>query len=85
MAVLGSIFVGSWAASGSGAKPKTAQGPPINASSKEEGDFIQYVPAINELTFAIESNIGILEINSDVAYRNFLKEVDGGDKKAEKH
>lgn len=43
MAVLGSIFAGSWAASGSGAKPKTAQGPPINASSKEEGDFIQYV------------------------------------------
>lgn len=45
MAVLGSLFAGSWAASGSSAKPKTAQGPPINASSKEEGDFIQYVPA----------------------------------------
>lgn len=43
MAVLGTIFAGSWAASGSGAKPKTAEGPPINASSKEEGDFIQYV------------------------------------------
>lgn len=45
MAVLGSIFAGSWAAMGGGAKPKTAQGPPINASSKEEGDFIQYVLA----------------------------------------
>lgn len=43
MATLGAIFAGSWAASGGGAKPKTAAGPPINASSKEEGDFIQYV------------------------------------------
>jgi len=43
MAVLGSIFAGSWAAMGGGEKPKTAAGPPINASSKEEGDFIQYV------------------------------------------
>ncbi|KAJ5565127.1 uncharacterized protein N7484_011680 [Penicillium longicatenatum] len=53
MATLGTIFAGSWAAAGGGSKPKTAAGPPINASSKEEGDFIQ----------------------------NFLKEVDGGDKK----
>ena len=43
MATLGAIFLGSYAATGSGAKPKTAAGPPINASSKEEGDFIQYV------------------------------------------
>ncbi|KAJ5632324.1 hypothetical protein N7490_008663 [Penicillium lividum] len=53
MATLGAIFAGSWAATSGGSKPKTAAGPPINASSKEEGDFIQ----------------------------NFLKEVDGGDKK----
>lgn len=43
MATLGTIFAGSWAAAGGGSKPKTAAGPPINASSKEEGDFIQYV------------------------------------------
>jgi hypothetical protein len=43
MAVLGSIFAGSWAAMSGGEKPKTAAGPPINASSKEEGDFVQYV------------------------------------------
>ncbi|KAJ5580018.1 uncharacterized protein N7459_006003 [Penicillium hispanicum] len=55
MATLGALFTGSWAASRGGDKPKTAAGPPINASSKEEGDFIQ----------------------------NFLKEVDGGDKKSE--
>jgi F-type H+-transporting ATPase subunit k len=43
MATLGSIFAGSWAAMSGGEKPKTAQGPPINASSKDEENFIQYV------------------------------------------
>lgn len=43
MAVLGTMFAGSYLAMGGGSKPKTAAGPPINASSKEEGDFIQYV------------------------------------------
>ncbi|KAJ5675709.1 hypothetical protein N7462_008606 [Penicillium macrosclerotiorum] len=57
MTVLGSMFAGSWLATRGGDKPKTAAGPPINASSKEEGDFIQ----------------------------QFLKEVDGGDKKTENH
>ncbi|CAI7601478.1 hypothetical protein PCG10_008700 [Penicillium crustosum] len=53
MATLGSIFAGSWLAVGGGEKPKTAQGPPINASSKDEENFVQ----------------------------NFMKEVDGGEKK----
>ncbi|KAJ5977376.1 hypothetical protein N7501_000718 [Penicillium viridicatum] len=53
MATLGSIFAGSWLAVSGGEKPKTAQGPPINASSKDEENFVQ----------------------------NFMKEVDGGDKK----
>lgn len=43
MAVLGTMFAGSYLALGGGSKAKTAAGPPINASSKEEGDFIQYV------------------------------------------
>lgn len=43
MATLGSIFAGSWLAVGGGEKPKTAQGPPINASSKDEENFVQYV------------------------------------------
>ena len=43
MSVLGSIFAGAYLATGSSAKPKTSAGPPINASSKDEGDFIQYV------------------------------------------
>lgn len=43
MATLGSIFAGSWLAVSGGEKPKTAQGPPINASSKDEENFVQYV------------------------------------------
>ncbi|CAG7931824.1 unnamed protein product [Penicillium olsonii] len=57
MTTLGSIFAGSWLAAGGGEKPKTAQGPPINASSKDEENFIQ----------------------------NFMKEVDGGEKKPAQH
>ncbi|KAJ5096161.1 hypothetical protein NUU61_005517 [Penicillium alfredii] len=57
MATLGTIFAGTWAASGGGEKPKTAQGPPINASSKDEENFIQ----------------------------QFMKEVDGGEKKPNNH
>ncbi|KAJ5696428.1 hypothetical protein N7536_006840 [Penicillium majusculum] len=53
MATLGSMFAGSWLAVSGGEKPKTAQGPPINASSKDEENFVQ----------------------------NFMKEVDGGEKK----
>ncbi|CDM26760.1 hypothetical protein DTO013E5_7037 [Penicillium roqueforti] len=53
MATLGSIFAGSWLAVSGGEKPKTAQGPPINASSKDEENFVQ----------------------------NFMKEIDGGEKK----
>jgi hypothetical protein len=33
----------SWLAMSGGEKPKTAQGPPINASSKDEENFVQYV------------------------------------------
>ncbi|KAJ9492831.1 hypothetical protein VN97_g448 [Penicillium thymicola] len=53
MATLGSLFAGSYLAVSGGEKPKTAQGPPINASSKDEENFVQ----------------------------NFMKEVDGGEKK----
>jgi F-type H+-transporting ATPase subunit k len=40
MATLGALFGGSWLAMRGGDK-KTAQGPPINASSKDEEAFIQ--------------------------------------------
>ena len=39
MGVLGTLFVGSYAAMG-GSKPKPAT-PPINASSSDEADFIK--------------------------------------------
>jgi F-type H+-transporting ATPase subunit k len=42
MATLGTFFAGSWLAMRGGDKKKQ-QGPPINASSKEEENFIQYV------------------------------------------
>jgi len=41
MATLGATFGGSWLAMRGGNKKQ--QGPPINASSKEEEQFIQYV------------------------------------------
>ncbi|OJJ33203.1 hypothetical protein ASPWEDRAFT_116393 [Aspergillus wentii DTO 134E9] len=40
MATLGTIFTGSFLATRGGGAQKKEQGPPINASSKEEGDFI---------------------------------------------
>ena len=36
------MFAGTYLLSG-GSKKQAQQGPPINAGSKEEGDFIQYV------------------------------------------
>ncbi|OCL10481.1 hypothetical protein AOQ84DRAFT_353507 [Glonium stellatum] len=40
MATLGTLFVGSWASMG-GSKKSAQQGPPINATSKDEEKFIQ--------------------------------------------
>jgi len=45
MATLGTVFVGSWAAMG-GKKSSTAKGPQIQASSKDEEKFIQYVTLV---------------------------------------
>ncbi|KAJ5341555.1 hypothetical protein N7541_010679 [Penicillium brevicompactum] len=75
MATLGSIFAGSWLAAGGGEKPKTAQGPPINASSKDEENFIQYVHVLPNGP------------SQPAAPRivNFMKEVDGGEKKPAQH
>lgn len=42
MATLGSLFGGVWLSTRGGDKKKQ-QGPPINASSKDEEQFIQYV------------------------------------------
>jgi F-type H+-transporting ATPase subunit k len=42
MATLGTTFVGSWLALRGGSKPEKEQGPPINAKSKEEENFVKY-------------------------------------------
>lgn len=45
MATMGSVGAGIWlSARGGGADKKTEQGPPIAASSKDEEQFITYVP-----------------------------------------
>ena len=43
MATLGTLFTGTWAMMGGSKKEQAKQGPPINASSKDEENFIQYV------------------------------------------
>lgn len=45
MATLGTLFTGTWAMMGGSKKEQAKQGPPINASSKDEENFIQYVAA----------------------------------------
>ncbi|KAJ5397735.1 hypothetical protein N7509_005848 [Penicillium cosmopolitanum] len=43
MAVLGSIFAGSWAAMSGGEKPKTAAGPPHQRFFQGGGQFLKEV------------------------------------------
>jgi F-type H+-transporting ATPase subunit k len=43
MGVLGSTFAGAYLALSGGDKKKAEQGPPVNAASKDEEKFIQYV------------------------------------------
>ena len=43
MGVLGTTFAGAFFAMSGGDKKKTEQGPPVNASSKDEEKFIKYV------------------------------------------
>lgn len=49
------MFVGTWAMAG-GKKSPATQSPPINAASKDEENFIQYVN--NEETFLTSSGFG---------------------------
>lgn len=45
IATLSTVFVGTWAMSG-GSKKQVEKGPQINAQSKDEENFIQYVHRI---------------------------------------
>ena len=61
MATLG-ITGGIIALSMSGSpKPEKAKGPPVNATSKEEEAFIQYVQAIGRIRVYLRGIIGLLE------------------------
>ncbi len=61
MATLGAMFGGTYLAMRGGEK-KTAQGPPINASSKDEETFIQYAVVLPSLADELLTYIqGLLE------------------------
>jgi hypothetical protein len=89
MATMGSIGAGIWlSARGGGADKKTEQGPPIAASSKDEEQFITYVP--RSVLFCLfcpwlvcwSGNVCAQTDSS----RDFLKNVEGGgEKKEAKH
>ncbi|TKA31491.1 hypothetical protein B0A50_02338 [Salinomyces thailandicus] len=45
--VLSTLFLGSWSMMGGSKKPAAGQAPPMNASSKDEENFIQYVDTLH--------------------------------------
>ena len=55
MATLGTLFTGTWAMMGGSKKEQAKQGPPINASSKDEENFIQYAFRSSIMTSRIEA------------------------------
>lgn len=56
MATLGATFGGSYLALRGGGKKAKEQGPPINASNKEEEDFIQYAICAIEQRLVFEKS-----------------------------
>jgi hypothetical protein len=77
------MFIGGWALSG-GKKKDAQQVPPINASSKDEENFIQYVHARGYLPGALcdgEGERGVANKND----REFLKNAEAENKDAKKH
>jgi len=84
--VLSTMFVGSWAMMG-GSKKKAEQGPALNASSKDEEKFIQYV--ISNINLPGEGSIFRIRILEWATMANrwlcrqFLKEAEGNSGKRE--
>lgn len=58
MTVLGVTFTGSYLAMRGGGKKEKAQSVPINASTKEEEDFIQYAILAIGQRFILEEFVG---------------------------
>lgn len=75
MATLGTTFLGSWLALRGGSKPEKEQGPPINAKSKEEENFVKY--AMDCHTGAYPSGGG----GANMMCRNFVNKATGEEKK----
>lgn len=59
------MFIGGWAMSGGSKKP-AQQAPPINASSKDEENFIQYVSSARALRKCWQEDAG-RDTNTDIA------------------
>lgn len=88
MSILGGLFGGIYLASSGGSK-KQVQTPPINAGSKDEEKFVQYVPpsylcirgirAICCRLLRIFPSVGDIDTNAP-AFRDFLKSVEGDQK-----
>lgn len=74
MGVLGSTFAGAFLSTRGGSKEQQQkqQGPPVQAGSKDEEDFIQCVP------FNPGQTTQML-----IQHRKFLQSADGGDQKAQ--
>ena len=68
MLTLGTTFIGT-AYAMSGEKKAKEQGPPINAGSKDEEQFIQYIKTIS-----------MRRHHSNALNRDFIKQTTGGEK-----
>ncbi|PYI12034.1 hypothetical protein BO78DRAFT_392711 [Aspergillus sclerotiicarbonarius CBS 121057] len=83
MGVLGALFGGVGLATSGGSQPKPAA-PPIQAASKDEETFIQYV--LTDVADPVQKyyyngqGLG-LELGLTSSYRDFLNQMNGGDKK----
>ena len=81
MGTLGALFGGVYLAMPSGKKPAT-QAPPINASSSDEADCIQWATPPSPLRACPPPPPGRRILTTG---RNFLKEADKEEKGAAKH
>lgn len=84
MSVLGALFGGVGLATRGGGQPKPAT-PPIQASSKDEETFIQYVSPLRQMDISAikyyaRSGWGA-GTQANVSHRDFLKQVNGDEKK----
>lgn len=83
MSVLGALFGGVGLATRGGGQPKPAT-PPIQASSKDEENFIQYVPA-DLMDRSVQGadcwSHKCSRRRANLCNRDFLKQVNGEEKK----